>query len=97
MSKCNIKLIDKFKKIENKHKELTKFKVKHQYILYVYNDGDEDIIFDDLISCLDKIPSKMKIIEDYQYVNKCYILELISYYEDDNTYKDVGSFKIKFG
>ena len=39
----------------------------------------------------------MKIIEDYQYVNKCYILELISYYEDDNTYKDVGSFKIKFG
>lgn len=98
MSQSSIKLIDKFKKIEKQHRELSKFNVKHQYVLYIYDDGDEDIIFDDLISCLDKIPSKMKIIEDYQYVNKCYILELLSYYLDKNSmHKDVASFKLKFG
>lgn len=97
MSKCSIKLIDKFKKIENQHKELTKFKVNHQYVLYIYDNGDDNIIFDDLISCLSKIPSKMKVIEDYQYVSKCYILELISYYMENGIHKDVGSFKMKFG
>lgn len=99
MSKSNIKIIDKFKKIEKSHQKLTPFVVNQQYILYTYEEGeDEEIIFDDLISCLDRIPSKMKIIEYYQYSKKCYIIQLLSYYLDkDNNHVDVADFKLKFG
>jgi hypothetical protein len=98
MSKSTIKIIDKFKIAEKQHQELSKIKVIHQYVLYTYDNGDEKIIFDDLLSCLEKIPTKMNIIEDYQYADKCYIVELLSYYLDkDKNHTDIGNFKLKFG
>ena len=98
MSKSSIKIIDKFKRAEKRHEILSDFIVKHQYVLYVYDDDEEDVIFDDLISCLDRIPSKFNIIEDYEYASNCYILQLLSYYIDkDKEHKDVGNYKLKFG
>lgn len=97
MSQTSIKIIDKFKRIEKQHQSVIERKIRHQYILHTYIDGEEDIIFSDLISCLDSIPTKFKIVEDYQYAEKCYIVELLSYYIDnDKSTKEVGNFKLRF-
>ena len=99
MSQTSISILDKFKRIEKRHQEEnSNYKIQHQYVLHTYIDGEEDIKFDDLISCLDDIPTKFKIIEEYKYAEKCYIVELMSYYIDkDKAIKQVNNFKLRFG
>lgn len=98
MSKSTFKNISKFKNVEKQiDLKYNDDKVYHQYILYVYNGDNEDTIFDDLISCLDKVPSKYKELENYIYCDKCYILELNSYIIKNNNVTVVNNYKIKFG
>ena len=106
MTKYNVKIIDRFKYQEKNHENIyPDEKVNHQYILYDYTDIDEKISFHDLISCLEKIPNKVKLIEDHEYIEQCkkhnlvlcYIVELMSYTIKNNKIdKNVGNFKLKF-
>jgi len=98
MSKATLKLINRFKDVEKQHKSKKSDDiVYHQYILYGYNGDNEEMIIDNLVPCLEKIPTRFKIIEDYIYCEKCYILELNSYIIKNKNIIIIDKFKIKFG
>lgn len=93
--------IDIFKKREKKHQsEVQGEPLYHTYFIYDYTDmesEEENVNSGDIISLLDKIPSKYKIIKDYDYSDKCYVIELISYTINKGVHNVIGEFKLKFG
>jgi hypothetical protein len=94
-------VIDIFKKKEKKHQsDFPNIVVNHKYFLYDYTDmssEDDNIQSGDIISMLEKIPPKYKLIKDIDYSEKCYIVELISFIIEDEFPKQVAEFKLKFG
>jgi hypothetical protein len=98
MSKLNLNLINSFKSVEKQHQlKNIDFKINHQYVLYTYNGDDEDILCDNLINCLEKIPNKYKLLDNHIYCSNCYIIELNSYYIKNNSAVVTNKYKMKFG